>query len=426
MESWNHPPPQRPARTRYKGVATTLIGVFVLVGWLRHRRRTAPPPEAVVEKRSDALRVSSGTIGAGGALARSLSQAGLSKPEISKIEIALKPLLNPRSSKASDIYEIFRSSSGRLVRLRYWPNKLDFYTVEHSSTGVLLSSAGQVPLTETVVGAGGKIDVSLWEAMTQQQVPAEMIYRFAELFSWQFDFLTEPRQGDVYKVIWRRHSGNGAVRDDAILGAYYQSRDKGDLYAFPLAGQYYDQEGASLRGEFLRAPLAYRRISSRFTNNRFHPILRYWRPHHGTDYSAARGTPVVSIGQGVVVKKDYAAGLGNEIRIRHAGRYVSIYGHLMGFARGLHIGSPVKQGQLVGYVGSTGLSTGPHLHFGFERDGKLINFLRLKIKGDRQQVPPSERPRFEAVKEESLSLLNQLGQPGTTLQTLSKIPQTAS
>src|SRR6185503_16350088 len=144
----------------------------------------------------------------------------------------------------------------------------------------------KVPLEESWVGVSGQIQDSLWDAMTSQGTPPEMIYRFAELFGWRIDFLTEPRKGDRYKMVWKRHAGNGAIRDGEIICAFYGSREKGELYGFHLAGDYFDQDGNSLRGEFLRAPLAYRRISSRFSEHRFHPILRYYRPHHGIDYSA--------------------------------------------------------------------------------------------------------------------------------------------
>ena len=150
--------------------------------------------------------------------------------------------------------------------MTYWPNAFEYFTVTRSTAGLFAASAGKVPLEDTTVGVSGQIQGSLWEAMISQGTPPEMIYRFAELFGWRIDFLTEPRKGDTYKLIWKRHKGSGAIKDGAIVCAYYnRSREKGEFYAFPLAGDYFDQEGDSLRGEFLRARrLAYRRISSRF------------------------------------------------------------------------------------------------------------------------------------------------------------------
>jgi len=372
----------------------------------------APKPSTFI------VYTSTGTIGVHGSLSDSLGASGVPAIEAAQIERTLKPLFNPRYSKARDYYQVQVSTAHHFVQMTYWPNSFDYFTVIRSSTGTFTASAGKVALEESIVGVSGQIQGSLWEAMVTQETPPEMIYRFAELFGWRIDFLTEPRKGDTYKLVWKRHSGNGAIKDGDIVCAYYGSREKGELYAYPLAKEYFDQDGNSLRGEFLRAPLAYRRISSRFTEHRFHPILRYYRPHHGIDYSAARGTPAVSIGEGVVIGKGYEGGLGNEVKIRHAGSYVSIYGHLMGYAKGIHEGAHVKQGQVVGYVGSTGLSTGPHLHFGFERDGQLINFLSLKMQANRKSIPSPERSHFEQIKNDAKILLDQLTQPGNPLKVL--------
>ncbi|MFA5975629.1 MAG: M23 family metallopeptidase [Elusimicrobiota bacterium] len=421
MKRWIQYPVQRRSSLAGWGIVTgTLVVLIASLAFYRHRQASVLPEPELFE---ESMVVSSGTLRSGGTLANALTVSGLSSQETSMIERSLTPLLKARECQPADRFEIFRNSEGRFVKLQYWPSKkkkLEYFTVDCSSTGVFTAVLMKVPTVEKIVGVFGSIQVtkdSLWKAMSAQGVPGEMINRFAELFSWRLDFLTEPRQNDQFKLIWRRRSGHDATRDENIVCAYYHSQDKGDLIAFPLAGEYFDSSGESLRGEFLRAPLSYRRISSRFTYRRFHPILRYWRPHHGIDYSAARGTPVISIAEGVVMEKGYHGGLGNELHIRHAGSYVSIYGHLMGYARGIRSGTHVAQGQLIGYVGSTGLSTGPHLHFGFENGGKLVNFLSFNPKSKRKKIPSQERAHFESIKRESLALLNQL-QPGTTLQVL--------
>lgn len=361
--------------------------------------------------KEEALLISTGTIGNGGSLSQSLARSGVIPIESSQVERALKPLFNPRYSRVADRYEVARSTSGHFRRLAYWPSSFEYFVVERSSVGAYSTQHVKVPLKETVVGVSGTIQSSLYEAMENQNVPPEMIYRFAEMFGWRIDFLTEPRKGDTYKMAWKRFTGENAVKDGDIVCALYDSKEKGSLYAFRLAGDYFDMDGNSLRGEFLRAPLQYRRISSRFTNARYHPILRYYRPHHGIDYSAPSGTPVVSIGDGIVIAKGYNGGIGNEIRIRHAGSYVSIYGHLRAYARGVRVGSSIKQGQLIAYVGSTGLSTGPHLHFGMERGGQLINFLTMKSTLKQQKVPGPERAHFKVIQADSQVLFSQL-QPG--------------
>jgi murein DD-endopeptidase MepM/ murein hydrolase activator NlpD len=307
------------------------------------------------------------------------------------------------------------------VELKYWPLRWQYFSVVQSSAGVFSASKGEVALTPTVVGASGQIRTSLWESLSKQGVPPEMIIRFAELFSWRIDFLTEPRAGDTYQLVWRRGQGPGVIRDDDILCAAYNSHERGSLLAYALKDDFYDAHGDSLRGEFLRAPLAYRRITSYFTEKRFHPILRIYRPHHGIDYAAPYGTPASSIADGVVIEKGWGGGIGNQLRVRHAGSYVSIYGHLSRYASDIHVGSHVKQGQVIGYVGSTGLSTGPHLHFGFEQGGKLINFFSLKQSESRHSVPSPERAHFNDLKGQADAYLAHLKTVDGPLQTLAPL-----
>jgi murein DD-endopeptidase MepM/ murein hydrolase activator NlpD len=391
--------------------STFILIAFMTIASCKHRSvQMAPTQESLI--------VSSGTIGMNGSLSDSLGRAHVPPFEETQVEKALNPLFNVRHSKSKDRYEIRLSTSGHFIQMTYWANAFEYFTVTRSSAGVFAANSAKIQSEQSLAGVNGQIKGSLWDAMINQGVSPEMIVRFAELFSWRIDFLTEPRVGDSYKMVWKRNRGNGAVREGDILCASYTSRERGALYAYPLAGEYYDAEGNSLRGEFLRAPLVYRRISSYFTEHRFHPILRIYRPHHGIDYAAPYGTPASSIADGVVIAKGWEGGLGNELRVRHSGSYVSIYGHLSSYPRGIHIGSHVRQGQVIGFVGSTGLSTGPHLHFGFEQDGKLINFFKVKLNNKRKSVPSPERPHFEDIKKQSQALFAQLTQPGAPVQTL--------
>ena len=354
-------------------------------------------------------------------MSQALGNAGVVPLEAAQIERAMKPVFNPRNSQEKDHYEIHRSTDGHFHQLIYWPKvfrDFEYVTVRTSTGGPFIASRMEIPHDETLAGVSGDIHESLEKSMANQGVPREVIYRLADIFGWRIDFLTEPREGDVYKIVWRRYLGKSATRDGEIISALYRGKETGEVYAFRLAGDYFDQGGESLRGEFLRAPLQYRRISSYFTEHRYHPILKFFRPHHGIDYAAPFGTPASSIADGVVIAKGWEGGLGNELRVRHAGSYVSIYGHLSGYPRGIHVGAHVKQGQVIGYVGSTGMSTGPHLHFGFERDGRLINFFSLKMKNSRKSVPLPERPHFEKIKKNAQVLFDQLAKPGAPLQVL--------
>jgi murein DD-endopeptidase MepM/ murein hydrolase activator NlpD len=417
--SWIDPPSRAthgPARWIVAAIVFLLLGfiAFVVHHYATHR---APMPRETALPVEQSVLISSGTIGAGGSLSDSMRRAGVAPQLAAQIERTLRPVFNPRRARPEHVYEIIRSSEGRFEGLLLWPNAFEYYRVEDAS-GTLRATHTEVPLREQFVGATGTVQVSLWDAMIRQGVPGETIYKFADIFGSRIDFLTEPRQGDTYKLVWVKRHANQAERDDEIIAAIYNSREKGEISAFFYKDDYFDTEGVSLQGEFLRAPLAYRRISSRFTERRYHPVLRYYRPHHGIDYSAARGTPVVSIGDGHVISAGWDGGLGKGVRIRHAGGYVSIYGHLMGFARGIHAGAGVKQGQTVGFVGSTGLATGPHLHFAFQQRGRMVNFLGLKFRSIRRTLGRQDRAAFDQAKEDGALLLSRLTNPGGPVQDL--------
>jgi murein DD-endopeptidase MepM/ murein hydrolase activator NlpD len=212
----------------------------------------------------------------------------------------------------------------------------------------------------------------------------EIAYMLSEIFAWQIDFSTDLRKGDYFRAIVEEYRGRDEkIKINTILAAEFYNNGK--LYqAFRYADpdgrvDYYDGTGTSVRRKFLKSPLKYKRISSRFSRRRLHPILKIYRPHLGVDYAAPSGTPVVSVGDGEVVLAGWKGGFGNCVKVRHNGIYQTLYGHLRGFARGIRRGKRVKQGQVIGYVGSTGLSTGPHLDFRLTVRGKYVNPLTINL-----------------------------------------------
>jgi len=240
------------------------------------------------------------------------------------------------------------------------------------------SVKGSVPVFSVTLEAGGALQSSLWEAMRASSVPAGVIMEFADIFAWKIDFLTEPRKGDAFALLWEeRRTALGTPCPAKILAAVYRGAETGEEDAYYYRGFYYDEKGGSLRRAFLRAPLSYRRISSYFSRARFHPILRIYRPHNGIDYAAQSGTPVSAVADGTVIFKGWKGGYGNFIELRHSGGYVSGYGHLRAYARGLKQGAKIRQGQVIGYVGMTGLATGPHLDFSIKANGRYVNFLKI-------------------------------------------------
>jgi murein DD-endopeptidase MepM/ murein hydrolase activator NlpD len=263
-----------------------------------------------------------------------------------------------------------------------------------------------MPVSSVVFVTSGTLQSSLWEAMSDTGLPPAVIMDFADIFAWKIDFLTEPRKGDSFALVWEeRKTALGAACGRRITGAAYKGVETGEERGFYYGGAYYDEKGASLRRAFLRAPLSYRRISSYFSKARFHPVLRIYRPHNGIDYAAASGTPVSAISDGTVAFKGRKGGYGNFIELKHGGAYTSGYGHLRGFAKGLRTGARVNQGDVIGYVGMTGLATGPHLDFSFKVNGKFADFLKFRppaaeaLKGERlralAEIVPVAREKLE-------------------------------
>jgi len=228
---------------------------------------------------------------------------------------------------------------------------------------------------ETTITA--TIDSSLYEALRERGEGPQLVQQLVDVFQWDIDFF-ELQKGDSFSVVASKHfSGNDLTGYGPITAARFTH--KGVTYeAFRGQLGYYARNGAPLRKQFLKAPLQFTRITSGFTQRRFHPVLKYFRPHHGVDYGAPIGTPVMTTADGVVVEARYSAGEGNFIRVRHSSRVETYYLHLSRFAKGVARGAKVKQGDVIGYVGMTGLATGPHLDYRVTEDGNWLNPLKLK------------------------------------------------
>ncbi|MDB4900249.1 MAG: peptidase family protein [Gemmatimonadetes bacterium] len=275
----------------------------------------------------------------------------------------------------------------------------------------------RLPWTTDTVVVGGTIHANLYQAMdssASRYFPAhakdELAWALADIFEYRVDMSRDLQEGDGFKALVERQVGPGGVtRVGKVLAATF-SLSGSDVSAVRFeaknaSAQYYDGQGKSMRAQFLRAPLEFRRISSTF-GNRFHPILGVWKGHKGTDYAANQGTPVRAIGDAVVIRAGWAGGYGNMLELRHRNGYVTRYGHLRGFAKGVHAGAHVNIAQTIGYVGTTGRSTGPHLHFevivgGVQKDSRIA----LKsIAGE--PLASADRGAFDARRETLLASLN--------------------
>ena len=254
----------------------------------------------------------------------------------------------------------------------------------------------------------GRVNSSLWVAMQESNTSPQLAVLMSHIFGWSIDFFGI-QKGDEFRLIYSQEHVEETPLNNYRIEAASFCASGNTVYAIPFVQEneelFYNIDGNSLEGAFLKAPLDFYRISSKFSNSRYHPVLKRYRAHHGVDYAAPKGTPVYAIGSGKVIKKAYqAGGAGYYIKIRHNSTYTTSYMHLSGFAKGLKEGDFVKQKQVIGYVGSTGLSTGPHLDFRVYENGKPINPLTIKSQ-PKKPISEANKAVFAVVKD---SLVNRL------------------
>ena len=342
------------------------------------------PQESPEIPEDDSVLLASATIRHSETIYESLLSAGLSSQKTYSLTQALKPLFNPKRSKPGDLLKLKKSPDGRII-FEYFPDSLEYYLVEESEDGIFSAYKKEIPRHKFIVGAKANLQSSVYESMRKEGLDPGLISRFTDIFAWELDFFSDPRKGDTFSLIWERYlSPEGEVlMEGNILAAQYINAGKTHTAILFKDGKnhsdYYTPEENSLRRSFLRSPLSYTRISSRFSYRRLHPILRIYRPHLGIDYAAPTGTPVSTVADGTVAFVGWKGGLGRLIKIKHRHGIVSSYGHLSRFAKGIRRGKKVKQGQIIGYVGSTGLSTGPHLDFRITKNGRYVDFLKEKF-----------------------------------------------
>jgi murein DD-endopeptidase MepM/ murein hydrolase activator NlpD len=345
-----------------------------------------------------------------------LTQAGITGADQHALVSATRAL-NARRLRAGTVFQ-FR-------RLRSMP-AADRLTVRVSPTRrVWLGRSGarwietveMIPWQVTRLRVAGRIGSSLYEtidaAVDDSLLPPgerqALAWAIADVYDWAVDFTRDVHPGDRYEVLLDRLESPQGERRFGRLWAARVEAARVPNYAFYFEGDaefsgFYDDQGRSLRRAFLRTPLQFRRVSSSF-GGRFHPILKRWRSHEGIDYSAALGTPVRATADGFVLSAGRAAGYGNLVELRHVNGIRTRYGHLSRFASGVGIGTRVHQGQTIGYVGSTGLSTGPHLHYEFLVNGRPTN-PRRKDAGSGKPVPHEQRPAFAAERARLLAELD--------------------
>lgn len=375
----------------------------------KHYKYGIPDEELVVVE---------GKVGKNEHLSTILSRYGVSPAKIHEAAQCCKDIFDVRRIRVGHHYSLFLS--GDSLRTP------EFFVYESSATEYVVFDfkencrvyLGQKPITkkerEAVVG----ITSSLWNAMKEAGADPALAITLSDIYAWSIDFYGIARNDSIRVIYEQTFVEERPLSDFTIKAVCFNHAGK-SFYAFPFMQDgrisFFDENGTNLQKAFLKAPLKYSRISSGFSNSRYHPVLKINRPHHGVDYSAPVGTEVMAIGDGVVVKRAYQAnGGGNYVTIKHNSVYSTTYMHLSKFGKGIHEGARVKQGDVIGYVGSTGLSTGPHLDFRVYKNGTAINPLKMESPA-KEPIAREEMETFAQLRDSLLMRLSLIAAPPADL-----------
>jgi murein DD-endopeptidase MepM/ murein hydrolase activator NlpD len=328
-----------------------------------------------------------------------LSKYRVPNDEIHAVALSSRPVFDVRKIRAGNTFCIIRcnNSTQRVRYFVYEINPVDYVVFKLEDPVTTLT--GKKPVCIEIETVSESIESSLWETLTEKEIDPELAVKLSEIYAWTIDF-HHLQKGDGFQAIFEKkfikHKfiGLGRIRaarfyhqDNFFYAFYFEQNDH---------GSYFDEHANSLEKAFLKAPIKFSRISSGYSKRRFHPILKKYKPHFGIDYAAKTGTPIMSTGDGVVVRTGYDSNNGRYVKIKHNGIYSTQYLHMSRIARGIKPRAKVKQGDIIGYVGSTGLATGPHLCYRFWKNGRQVNPFKEDI--------PSVGP----VKKDDLNNFNQI------------------
>jgi murein DD-endopeptidase MepM/ murein hydrolase activator NlpD len=435
-------PPERWGKTAAKRLAlAAFASVFVMLGALvafsasdttgvlgpsevqgaakKPMRGTAPALGAVVAARPPVpepprLAVIEGSIKSGSTLASSLATAGVPAATVDRIVRELRPHFDFRHARAGHTYRLARDAAGEIVSFDYQTSPSSGYRLLRVGSGFRVERQ-DVELVPRPALIAGVVSNTLYGAIVGLGEQGQLASDFADVFAWDIDFQRSVRPGDAFQIVYERlhrielDGTEVYERPGRILAARYDGAvgRHTAIYFQPAQerGGYYHPDGRSVEGEFLMSPLRHGRITSSFSAARHHPILKVTRPHSGIDYAAPHGTPVWAVADGKVIYRSRASGYGNLIKVEHRNGFVSYYAHLSRYASGLRVGSRIEQKQVIGYVGSTGLATGPHVCFRVQKNGHFVNPAKLRS-GSRASISAELMPAFSASRDVLLARLD--------------------
>lgn len=395
---------KKPRRLYILFVLSLIISLFIILNLL-HKKEPPLKEKEVMSPGTRAvplLKESRYTIQKGMSLSDILTRHNLSAAEIYLLREEAKPLYDLAKIKAGQKIRVFQSPEGKVKCLEYDIDEKNFLQLRNEK-GKFKGEIKEIPYEIRLEMISGIIDDNLITAVNEQGERDYLALDLAERFAWDIDFYTDLRQGDSFKIIFeKRYLENKFVGYRNILAAEFINQGKSFLafrYTYPdtQESDYFDLEGNSLRKEFLKSPIKFARITSRFSFSRLHPVRKVFRPHYGVDYAARVGTPAQATADGTVIFAGRRGASGRMIRIRHRNDYETMYLHLRNYARGIKKGAKVQGGQIIGYVGSSGESTGPHLDYRIKYRGKYINPLAWRFK----PVRPLRKEFLEDFKREA-------------------------
>lgn len=321
-----------------------------------------------------------GELRPGESLSKILHRAGIGAAEVARVAEALRPVMDPASLKIGQRYAIELDDAGALSSLALHLSATEVARVTLEDDGKLTAKLEELPTERREEEIGGTVRSSLWGALTDRGHSPALVDVIVDVFAYDIDFFTATRQGDRFRLVVERHELEGElVRYGRVLAAEYEGEAAGKVTVIWWeppgggAGRYVDAEGRGVARTLLKSPLKYARISSGFNPKRMHPVLHRVKSHQGVDYAAPEGTPVWAAADGEIVFRADKGGAGNMVILQHPGGLKTLYMHLSRFAGGQAVGDDVKAKTVIGYVGQTGLATGPHLHFGMQKHGRYVD-----------------------------------------------------
>ncbi len=415
----------RKRTTILNGTFTSLVGAALFAGWwfssdnrgIQQSLGLQPPkvelgafsivkPTLKYGFALDTFQVFENTIQNGAFLSDILLRHNLSYADIEQLAANARSVFDIRKMQAGKPYMVLTKDSARRADYFIYEPSVYEYVVFNLKGDLKVERIQREIITETRTSAG-VIESSLWKTMTDQGMSFELADKMEDALQWSVDF-HHLQKGDEFKLVYDQKFVEGKeVGVGQVSAAIYKTGEKEFYAIFFDNGKekgYYNLEGRPMKTSFLKAPVKYSRISSYYNLNRFHPILKYNRPHFGTDYAAPYGTPIMAVGSGTVIAASYTSGNGNFVKIRHDETYETQYLHMQGFAKGIHVGARVSQSDVIGYVGSTGLATGPHVCFRFWKNGQQVNHLNLNFP-PAEPLSESDMPAFALLRDQYLEML---------------------